>query len=141
MALKIDRSTPFGERVLRRLTEDWIGWLTTVGKDGTPHPRPVWFWWDGDSILIYSQPDTAKLAHIARNGRVSLNLNGDPSGGDIVVLTGRAAIDRTAPAANAIPAYVEKYAHLIERIKMTPEGFAAAYSVPIRFHPEKVSGH
>lgn len=139
--MMIDSSTPFGARVQERLNNEIIGWLTTVGKDGTPHPKPVWFLWDGETVLIYSQPNTAKLAHIIRNPRVSLNLDGDGRGGNIVVLTGSAVVDSTAPAANLIPAYVEKYKADIPRIGMTPESFAAAYSVAIRFTLEQLSGH
>jgi hypothetical protein len=47
---------------------------------------------------------------VARNPRVSLNFAGDGRGGDIVVLTGSAIADPAAPAAGAVPAYVEKYA-------------------------------
>ena len=73
----IDLSTDFGKHVDRRLQEEWIIWLTTVGEDGTPHPRPVWFLWDGETFLIYSRPDTHKLDHIARRPRVALSLDGD----------------------------------------------------------------
>jgi PPOX class probable F420-dependent enzyme len=140
--VQIDRSTPFGARVHDRLRNERLAWLTTVGADGTPHPKPVWFLWEPDgSILIYSRPNTAKLRHIAANPRVSLNLDGDRNGGDIVVITGSAALDSVAPPANAVPAYVEKYRAGFLRIGMTADTFAAAYSVAIRLTPEKLSGH
>ena len=48
--------TPLGEHVARRLRDELIVWLTTVGADGTPHPNPVWFLWDGgDSLLVAPQ--------------------------------------------------------------------------------------
>jgi PPOX class probable F420-dependent enzyme len=139
--MQIDRSTPFGARVAHRLTTDLIVWLTTVGRDRTPHPRPVWFLWDGETILIYSEPHTGKLAQLARSPRAALNLDSDGRGGDIVVLTGSARVDESAPPANQLPDYVEKYRAGIAAIGMTPEGFAAAYNVPVRFTPEKLSGH
>lgn len=140
--MEIDRSTPFGARVYDRLRNARLAWLTTVGADGTPHPKPVWFLWETDgTILIYSRPNTAKLRHIVANPRVSLNLDGDGNGGDIVVLTGSAAIDPGAPPADAIPGYVEKYHAGFLRIGMTAESFALAYSVAIRVTPEKLSGH
>jgi PPOX class probable F420-dependent enzyme len=139
--VQIDRSTPFGARAAHRLTTDLIAWLTTVGKDGTPHPRPVWFLWDGETILIYSEPRTAKLTHLARTPRAAFNLDGDGRGGDIVVLTGSARVDQSAPPADQLSDYIEKYRAGIAAIGMTPEGFAAAYSIPVRFTPEKLSGH
>jgi hypothetical protein len=36
----IDTSTPFDARVRDRLQRDLIGWLTTIGPDGTPQPSP-----------------------------------------------------------------------------------------------------
>ncbi|MFN2303735.1 MAG: pyridoxamine 5'-phosphate oxidase family protein, partial [Anaerolineales bacterium] len=88
----------FGLHVIERLNQDPILWLTTVSKDGTPQPNPVWFYWDGEKILIYSQPFASKLKNIERNPKVSVNLEGAAiDGGDVVILIGNAIIDRTAP--------------------------------------------
>jgi len=139
--MQIDTGSEFGARVARRLNEETIGWLTTVGPDGTPQPSPVWFLWDGETVLIYSQPNTPKLRHIAANPRVSLNLDGNGRGGDIVILTGEARVDEAAPSSAVLPAYQAKYATGIRQLGMTAEGFAQAYSVPIRFTPSKLRGH
>lgn len=137
----IDQSTEFGQRVARRLAEERIGWLTTVDASGAPQPRPVWFLWQEDSLLIYSRPGTRKLEHIARNPRVSLHLDGDGQGGNIVVFSGVAAIDGAAPPADQVPAYVEKYSSGIERIGMTAQAFAQVYSVAIRVTVDRLRGH
>ena len=137
--LTLDTSTDFGAP--NRLRQEWIGWLTTVGPDQTPQPSPVWFLWDGESILIYSRPAAPKLRNIERNPRVALNLDGDGRGGDIVVLTGDARIDPGAPPADAVPDYVAKYREAITQIGMTPERFAQAYSVAIRMTPTGLRGH
>ena len=139
--MKIDTTTEFGQRVERRLRDETVGWLTTVGADGTPQPSPIWFLWDGETILIYSRPNTPKLRNIERNPRVALNLDGDGRGGDIVILTGEARVDRDAPGAADHTEYLEKYRQGIERIGMTPEQFAASYSVPIRLTLAKLRGH
>src|SRR5215211_5545426 len=112
--MQIDTSSEFGARVVRRLTEEPIGWLTTMAPDGTPQPSPIWFLWDGETVLIYSQPNTPKLRHIAANPRVSLNLDGDGKGGNIVILTGEARVDDATPPANQVPAYLAKYASGIQ---------------------------
>ena len=136
----VDASTEFGQRVERRLREEKIAWLTTVSPAGTPQPVPVWFLWDGaDSVLIYSRPETPKLRAIAANPRVSLNLDGNGQGGDIVVASGEASVSDDPPA-HEVPDYVEKYASLIERNRWTPESFAGDYSVPIRVHVRRVRG-
>lgn len=137
----LDASTEFGQRAERRLRDEKIAWLTTVGPSGAPQPVPVWFLWDGaESVLLYSRPDTPKLRAIARNPRVSLNLDGNGSGGDIVVATGEASVSEDPPA-HKVPAYVEKYRPLIERNRWTPESFAADYSVPIRLRLGRIRGH
>ena len=89
----LDLSTEFGARADRRLRDELIGWLVTVNPAGAPVPVPVWFLWDGaGSLLIYSRPNTAKLRNIAAGPRVSVHLDGDGAGGDVVVVSGRARI-------------------------------------------------
>ena len=134
----IDPATKNGGRADERLRNEHVAWLVTVGPDGTPLPTPVWFWWDGESVLIYSQRKKPKLRHIAANPRVALALRTDEYGDDIVVLTGDATIETSAPPADHVPAYVEKYGGLIARMGADAAGFAGEYSVPIRIRPTKL---
>lgn len=141
MAFTIDTSTSFGERAARRIRDEVVGWLVTVSPAGAPQPVPVWFLWDGaDSLLIYSRPGKPKLRNIAANPRVSFHLDGNGQGGDIVVLSGTAAMSDDPPA-DRIEEYVAKYRPLIERNSWTPESFAADYSVPVRVTLTRLSGH
>lgn len=139
--MEIDTSTDFGARVAGHLADDRVFWLTTVGPDQTPQPSPVWFLWDGDTALVFSQPGTPKTRNIERNGRVSLSFNSDHYGGDVVILTGNAWIDAETSPASEVGAYVEKYAENIQSLGMTPEQFGQAYSVPIRVRPTALRGH
>lgn len=136
----IDTSTDFGKRVEERLRNDELLWLTTVAPDGTPQPSLIWFVWDGETILIYSQPNTPKLRNIAMNPRVSLNFQANPEGEDVVVLTGQAAVDPTAPPSNQHEEYRRKYAQGTVHIGMTPDTLAAEFAVAIRVTPTKVRG-
>ncbi len=137
----IDIKSEFGRRVTRRLRDDRIIWLTTVSREGTPQPRPVWFLWNGESFLIYSRPNTAKFRHIQHNPSVALNLDGDGLGGDIVVFTGQAEIETSASGADHDSEYIQKYTTGLERIGMTAEQFAASYSVALRVIPKHLRGH
>jgi PPOX class probable F420-dependent enzyme len=139
--LQLDTSTEFGARVERRLNEDQVIWLTTVGSSGMPASVPVWFLWDGATILIYSRPDTPKLRHIQRSPKVQLNFNSDSSGGDVIRIEGSAAVDDATPPATGVPEFVEKYHAAIERLGTTPEGFAGAFSTPVRVTPSRGRGH
>jgi PPOX class probable F420-dependent enzyme len=137
-AMVIDPVTDKGARVDHALREDLVAWLITVAPDGTPVPTPVWFWWDGETVLVYSQRDKPKLRHIAVNPKVALALRTDELGDRIIVLTATAEIDEGAPPADHLRAYVEKYSTLIERLGADPAGFAAEYAVPIRIRPTRL---
>jgi len=141
LAAVLDTTTEFGSRAARRLRDEIIGWLTTVDPDGTPQPVPVWFLWDGArSILLYSRPGTPKLRNVERSPRVSLSLDSDRAGGDIVVCLGDLGVSDDPPA-DRVPAYVEKYAGPIAALGWTPESFAADYSVPLRIALTRIRGH
>ncbi|MFE7796334.1 TIGR03667 family PPOX class F420-dependent oxidoreductase [Nocardia sp. NPDC057440] len=136
----VDTSTAFGAKVSARLDNEQVIWLTTVGASGTPQPNPVWFRWDGKEFLFFSQADKPKLRNIARNPRVSLNLNATDTGGDVVVLTGTARIDESGATAAEIEAYTEKYTQGLVDIAMTDEQFYAEYSVAVRVEPDRLRG-
>lgn len=134
----IDPATDDGARVTARLRDELVAWLITVAPDGRPLPTPVWFLWDGESLIVYSQRDKPKLRHVAANPQVALALRTDEYGDDIVVVTGDAVVDASLPAADQVPAYVEKYRDAIARLGSEPAPFAAEYSVPIRIRPTKL---
>ena len=136
----LDWTTAFNRKVKRRLSKDYVIWLTTVGSDLTPQPRPVWFIWDGETVLIFSQPQAHKVRHIAQHPGVALTLNTDEEANEVMVILGRAAIDPSVPPAYKVPAYFKKYRTGIERLNMTPEEFSREYSTPIRVMPTAVRG-
>jgi len=137
----IDISTPLGKTAERRLRTERVAWLTTVAADGTPQPNAVWFTWDGDTALMYSIPNQAKLKNIARNPKVALNLDSKRHGDSIVILTGSAAVDTSAPPLNKNRTYMAKYRTEIARLKLgTPAKMASEYSVAVRITPKKLRG-
>jgi PPOX class probable F420-dependent enzyme len=131
--MQIDTSTDFGKRAATRLREETVIWLTTVRRDGTPQPVPVWFLWDGgETVLIYSRPSQQKERNIGRNPHVALHFDSDGRGGNIVVFIGEAAIVNDVPSVRDNAAYVQKYDAAISRIGMNRESFADAYAQAIR---------
>src|ERR1700759_429968 len=135
-----DPETPFGKSVRERLANEPLIWLTTIGKDGTPQPNPVWFLLDGDDIVVYCIASANRLVHIRQRPRVALNFNSDDNGGSVVVITGdaRLAPDEAAPDQNA--AYLAKYAGPMAGVSGSVEKFAATYNVAMRIDIGKVRG-
>jgi len=134
-----DASTPFGDRVRRRLRDDVVVWLTTVGRDGTPQPNPVWFLWDGDTVLVYNRPDARRLQHVRTRPRVSLSFDSD-QGGNVVVITGRAELVEGEPPPDRVREYVAKYDRRMVGVSGSHEAFGRAYPVALRITPLTVRG-
>jgi PPOX class probable F420-dependent enzyme len=125
----IDWTSEFGRHADRRLRNDLVIWMTTVGD-----------LWNGESFTIYSQTDTWKVRHLSRHPRVSLHLNSDEAGDDVVVLLGQAAILESGLAADQNEGYLEKYRQRIAGLGMSPEDFARDYCVVIRVTPSRLRG-
>ena len=137
----VDFTSDFGRAVQQHLANQYVIWLTTVDSKLTPQPRPVWFIWENDSFLIFSQPQAQKVKHIRKHQRVALHFNTDESGDrQVIVFTGEASIDASSLAAHEVPAYLEKYKDGIAALEMTPEEFSREYSIAIKIRPTEVRG-
>jgi PPOX class probable F420-dependent enzyme len=137
-----DPATPFGERVARRLRDDLILWLTTIDSKDTPQPNPVWFFWDAttSTILVYSKAGAKRHEHLQKHSRVSLNFDGNGTGGNIIVLTGEARLSSDDPPANQHPLFVAKYQDFITRSFSTAENFSTQYPVALRISLTNLRG-
>lgn len=121
----------------RRLRSEPIIWLATVRPDGRPHLVPVWFFWDGTSVLIFSQPNQQKLRNIAHNPRVMLALETQDQGDDVVTLEGMAELVPEGTFDPTLPVYAAKYEALMRRLGMDAPTMARAYSQAIRVTPTR----
>lgn len=136
----IDFSTHVGARAAQRLADEFVVWLTTVSPAGIPQPRPVWFIWDGQAVLIYSEPTAKKLTHIAQNPHVALHFDGGPKGLDYQVFLGIAELVADPTPAHQAPGYMQKYGQEIRAMGGTEEDFAALFSVAVRVLPTRLRG-
>jgi PPOX class probable F420-dependent enzyme len=125
------------QEVSQRLSSDHHAWLTTVAKSGQPVPRLVWFYLDGKDVIVYTEPNAAKVRHIKNHPRVSLNLDSDGNGGGIIVVGGDATVD--AESANPLQdeRYRAKYGELAASLGFSEE-FLAAYNLRLKFSIDKV---
>ncbi len=128
-------SIEISDGLARRLDDELVVWLTTVRSDATPQPSLVWFLWDNEEFLVFSEPGKAKLRNIAANPVVSLNLNSVGDGG-VAVFTGEARLSPEDDDPSTNQRYIDKYRSLIEgELAATVEAFATAYRVAIRVKP------
>jgi PPOX class probable F420-dependent enzyme len=135
----LDLNSEFGITVDKRLRQEEVIWLTTVAPDGVPHPNPVWFCWDGQEIIIYSQPSAYRIRNLTHNTMVSLNLQGaGPLGEDVVVIYGEARLDPHYKHPH--PGYTRKYQKYLPEMNVTQQQLTATYSVEIRIKPAQVRG-
>jgi PPOX class probable F420-dependent enzyme len=133
----LDPSRPAHARAEERLRSEQVAWLTTVRADGQAQSSPVWFLWDGETFLLYSQPHAQKVRNIAVNPKVSLHL-GDVAGDDVVTLEGAAVVEPDAPRADHVEGYLAKYRAAIDRLGSQPGPFARTYSTAIRVRPTRI---
>ena len=127
----------FTHEVTGRLESDIYGWLTTVAKSGQPVPRLVWFYFDGEEVTVYSEPDAAKVRHIKAHPRVSLNLDSDGNGAGIIIVGGVARIDEAGADPFADERYVTKYGEYAASQGFSKE-FLSAYSTRLKIAVNKV---
>jgi PPOX class probable F420-dependent enzyme len=133
----MDRPTDAAARVVRLLDAEPVVWLSTVRPDGTPHLVPIWFSWDGESILIASKPHARKVQNLRANPRVMLALGEPDDDFDVGLLEGVAEV-LDAPTAAALPAsHFRKYRDQMAAIGLTREEFLATYSLVIRVRPTR----
>ena len=128
-------STLAASRIHRFLETEPVVWVSTVRPDGAPHLVPIWFWWDGEAMLVFSKPDAQKVRNLRANPSVMLALGDAEADFDVGLLEGRAELlDR--PTSDVLPAgHLAKYAAQLRAIGVTPEAYAEAYSQVIRIVP------
>lgn len=133
----LDLSNPKDAHIDERLRTEPIIWLGTVRPDGRPHMIPVWFFWDGETITIYSQPNNQKMRNLQHSTNVTLALNTADVGDDVVIVEGKAELLGKSTQTMNNPAYLEKYDWLIKKMKADSETMAADYSEVIRVTPTR----
>src|SRR5262245_51052491 len=122
-------------RTRRFLTDEPVIWLSTVREDGLPHLVPVWFWWDGDAILVFSNPHAVKVRALRANPRAMIALGEPDDDFDIGMLEATAELLDETPA---VPdGFFAKYAARMPAGELDPETFGATYTQAIRLRPSR----
>lgn len=150
----------------RRLQGEEEIWLTTVRADGQPQTSPVGFLWDGDTFLVVSRPDAAKVRNLRGNPRVSLHLDidrtggadgdsggnaggsggvdgdsGGADGGGVLTVEGAAVLEAGPLTGDDAVRYVAKYRATMDLVGVTPDEFLAEYSAVVRITPARTRAY
>ena len=133
----LDLTNPKNAHIDERLRTNPIIWLTTVRPDNRPHMVAVWFLWDSEKFLIFSQPNTQKLRNLRHSSHVTLALDDTHGGGDVIVIDGEAEL-LTDPDVNAtLTGFAQKYDARLKRMGTDAATLAKSYSQGIRITPTK----
>jgi PPOX class probable F420-dependent enzyme len=126
-----------GSPAAERLSAAPVGWLTTVAASGQPQTSYVWFHFDGQNFLIFSEAKASKIRNVAQNPKVSFHLDGDGFGGNVLTLDAEAhRADEIDPARTEI--YLAKYDHAIRNVlEMTPEEMRVRFSAALIVIPTR----
>ena len=129
-------------RLDRFLSSEPVVWLSTVRPDGAPHLVPIWFTWDGSSLLVFSKPGAQKVRNLRANPVAMLAL-GEPAGveqareaADVALAEARVELF-DAPATELPDAHITKYADRMAALGLSPEAFIATYSQVLRITPTR----
>jgi PPOX class probable F420-dependent enzyme len=128
--LSAEASAALGER----LRAESVAWITAVAPGRAAQSSPVWFLWDGGGFLVYAQPRSWTVRSIRADPKVSLHLNSDGEGGQVVTFEGSARIAGGHPEAHGVANYREG----IAGIGMAPEQMGAGYAAALRITPARV---
>ena len=140
-AALFDEDKPAHRMALEKLEHDVIAWFTTVDSEGEPHAVPVWFFWRDGRLIIFSEPDAAKVKHVRHGSPALVHLQGDRFGNEVVVLHGTAELsDRNAAewVQDFGDAYAAKHAEAMDEFGVGLEGLVEQYSTVVIVTPTKL---
>ena len=124
-----------------RLRTEPVAWLSSTRPDGRPHVVPIWFVWDGRSIVGFSKPGAQKVKNIQSHGDVMLALGEADEDFDVELIEGCGEVLDQPTTEVLPPQLLDKYAPLMEKAGLTPEVYAKTYSQPFRITPTRILGY
>jgi PPOX class probable F420-dependent enzyme len=113
-----------------------VGWFGTGHPGGGPHLVPVWFYWDGVTITVYSKRDARKVRNLEAVPEVAFAV--EPRAGRMcsVLIEGHAEVLPTSERLE--PGFRRKYGRAIRRVGLEPSSFARTYPQAIRIVPVRI---
>jgi PPOX class probable F420-dependent enzyme len=136
----METSSLAATRIRRFLKREPVVWLSTVRPDGGPHLVPIWFWWDGAALLVFSKPNAQKIRNLRARPSVMLALGDAEDDFDVGMVEGTAEL-LDQPTRELLPlGHLHKYARQLAAIGLTADEYAETYSQVIRIVPSRALG-
>jgi hypothetical protein len=86
---------------LARLAYNW--------RDGTPRVVPIWFHWDGETIVLGSPPNAPKVNVLPNNSKVALTIDRDEFPYHALLIRGTAHVETVEGVTLEYEACAERY--------------------------------
>ena len=86
---------------LARLAYNW--------RDGTPRVVPIWFHWDGETIVLGSPPSAPKVNVLPNNAKVALTIDRDEFPYHALLIRGSAHVETVDGVTPEYAACAERY--------------------------------
>lgn len=134
-AARVDLTAPSADRIRRFLEQEPVVWLSTVRPNGDPHLVPIWFWWDGEALLVFSKPHAQKVRNLRVNPTVMLALGDADDDFDVGMVEGEADLLDQPARVEWLAGHLRKYGDRMAGIGLSADEFAATYSQVIRIRP------
>ena len=84
--------------ILDALEHEPVVWLSTTRPDGGPHVVPLWFVWDGRSIVAFSKPHAQKVRNLRADPRVMVAVGRADASFDVELIEAVAELHDTSAA-------------------------------------------
>jgi PPOX class probable F420-dependent enzyme len=123
-------------RVARLLDAEPVVWLATIQPNGLPHLVPTWFWWNGETLLVFSKPEARKVASMRSNPRLMVAVGHPEEDFDVVLLEAQAHVCRHR--VEVPDAFFEKYADQLAEGRLDRPTFRSTYTQPIVITPTRL---
>jgi len=83
--------------------------LAYVWTDGTPRVIPIWFHWNGKTIVMATPPKAPKLKALAKNPKVSLTIDDNTFPHKVLLIRGTARLEPVEGIAPEYAAAAQRY--------------------------------
>lgn len=123
--------------IVAALQRDPVVWLSSVRPDGGPHVVPMWFHWDGESILVFSKPGAQKVRNVRAEPRVMVAVGEPGPAFDVELVDAVAQLAREPTSRLMSDEFARKYAGLADLAGISFDRFAAVYEQPIWIRPTR----